>query len=87
MVNTFIITGNTWSCREALKLIDGRWVPHLNAWLVPETEDQSVRHLRDQADLNVRLIALPIDLPGSCKAAAKARARAAASPAPSAAAR
>ena len=39
MVNTFIITGNTWSCREALKLIDGRWVPHLNAWLVPETED------------------------------------------------
>jgi len=87
MVNTFVITGDTWSCREALKLIDGRWVPHLNAWLVPPYEDESVRHLRDQAQLNVRLIALPIDMPGSCRAAAKARARAAASSIPSPAAR
>jgi hypothetical protein len=87
MVNTFIITGNTWSCREALKLIDGRWVPHLNAWLVPEGEDDSVRRLRDRANLNVRLIALPIDLPGSSKAAAAARARAARSGTPSPAAR
>jgi len=87
MVNTFIITGNTWSCHEALKNLDGRWVPHLNAWLVPAGEDAPVRRLREQADLNVRLIALPIDLPGSSKAAAAVRARAAASRTPSPAAR
>jgi hypothetical protein len=86
MVQTFIITGDTWSCREALKLIDGRWVPHLNAWLVPASEDDTVRRLRDRADLDVRLIALPINLPGSSNAATRARAKAAVSSLPSPAA-
>lgn len=83
MVSTFIITGNTWASRDTLKHLGGRWVPHLNAWLLPEHERESVAQLRDQMGFTVRLIALPIDLPSSCKAAAQARARAAASPVPS----
>jgi hypothetical protein len=83
MVSTFIITGSTWTARDTLKNLGGRWVPHLNAWLLPDYERESVGRLRDQMGLDVRLIVLPIDLPGSSKAASEARARAASSPAPS----
>jgi len=37
MTETFIITGDTYSSRQELKAIAGRWVPHLKAWLVPAT--------------------------------------------------
>jgi len=63
MVCTFIITGDTWSSREDLRNLGGRWVPHLNAWLVPETERESVRRLRQAIGFDVRLVTLPIELP------------------------
>lgn len=62
MVKTFIITGNTWSSRNDLKNLGGRWVPHLNAWLVPDTEHESVARLRTETGFNVRLVALPIEI-------------------------
>jgi hypothetical protein len=80
MVNTFIITGNTWSSRDVLKHLGGRWVPHLHAWLLPDYERDSVQHLRDQMGFEVHLVTLPIDLPISSKAGADALARAATSP-------
>lgn len=63
MVKTFIITGDTWSCRDDLKSLGGSWVPHVNAWLVPDTEHQSLARLRDQLCIDIQLVALPIDIP------------------------
>jgi hypothetical protein len=63
MVKTFIITGDTWSSRTDLKNLGGHWVSHLNAWLVPDTEQASVLELRDQIGFDVQLVTLPIDLP------------------------
>ena len=63
MVKTFIITGDTWSSRGELKNLGGSWVPHLRAWLVPDTEHESVASLRNRIGLDARLVALPIELP------------------------
>ena len=63
MVKTFIITGDTWSSREDLKNLGGRWVPHLNAWLVSDAEHESVARLQHQIGFDVRLVTLPIDIP------------------------
>lgn len=63
MVKTFIITGDTWSSREDLKSLGGRWVPHLNAWLVPDTEHQSVARLRREIEFDVQLVSLPVHIP------------------------
>ena len=63
MVRTFIITGDTWSSREDLKSLGGRWVPHLNAWLAPETEQEAVAQLRQIIGFDVHLVTLPIEIP------------------------
>jgi len=63
MVKTFIITGDTYCCRQNLHELGGRWVPHLHAWLVPGTEHESVVRLRKQIGFDVRLVTLPVDLP------------------------
>jgi hypothetical protein len=83
MVRTFIITGNTWSSRADLRKLGGSWVPHLAAWLLPDYEQDSLSRLRQDADLDVRLVTLPIDLPYSSRAAYQARAASAVSPTPS----
>ena len=63
MVKTFIITGDTWSSRSDLKHMGGSWVPHLNAWLVPDAEQDSVALLHNQIGFDVQLVTLPIHLP------------------------
>ncbi len=63
MVHTFIITGSTWGSRQDLKSLGGCWVPHLNAWLVPAIERESVRRLRRAIGFDVHLVRLPISVP------------------------
>jgi hypothetical protein len=67
MVRTFIITGDTWSSREDLKRLGGRWVPHLNAWLLPEHQAEPVRQLAEVIGFDVRLVALQIDIPSTVR--------------------
>jgi ABC-type thiamine transport system ATPase subunit len=62
MVKTFIITGDTWSSRGDLKNLGGSWVPHLRAWLVPDTQRDSVVRLRNRIGLDAKLVTLPIEL-------------------------
>ena len=63
MIRTFIITGDTWSSRSDLKTMGGCWVPHLNAWLVSDAEQESVAYLQSRIGFNVQLVTLPIHIP------------------------
>jgi hypothetical protein len=45
MTNTLVITGDTFSSRQELKAMGGRWVPHLKAWLLPEDQRYAVAQL------------------------------------------
>ena len=66
MVRTFIITGDTWSSREDLKNLGGRWVPHLNAWLVPEDQCNAVEELHSIIGFSVLLVSLPTHPATTC---------------------
>jgi hypothetical protein len=62
MVETFIITGDTWGSREEFKKLDGRWVPHLHAWFVPTAHRTSVARLSQVMGYDVQRVTLPIDV-------------------------
>ena len=59
MTNTLVITGDTFSSRQELKAMGGRWVPHLKAWLLPEDQRYAVAQLQAIIGFSVSLASIP----------------------------
>jgi hypothetical protein len=63
MITTLVITGSTYSCRSELSAMGGRWVPHLDAWLVPDDQRDSAEYLCGVMGLTMSTLSVPWNLP------------------------
>lgn len=63
MITTLVITGSTYHSRAELAAMDGRWVPHLDAWLVPADRRDDAEQLSRVMGFTLTTLSVPWNLP------------------------